>query len=363
MLKTLVALAVIGTAGAALAQDDQPVTRDRLVYNSNDYISLLGGLAIPDSGRGTDTFGGNLTFIFGNQIHENIAIEGRFTAALLETGRGKGSDFYQYSGGVDVSFSPYDRRDERALTPFALIGILTTADDVAPNDRDDSSIGGNVGLGFVTRPLFHNLRMRAEGRYTYSSFESGFHDFSVGLGFELPLGREREKLTVIPAKIETKVVEIVKSVPRQIIDTDGDTVEDAQDQCPATPKGVRVDAAGCVLAGQLLDLRPITFEANEAKLRPNAQSVLDVIARGLVAQPALKIEIGGHSALTGSAAETLELSQQRADVVRAYLLEKGVPANQLTAVGYGKKLPKVRRERNDDDRTLNRRVEFKVPGR
>jgi len=362
MLKTFVALAVIGTAGAALAQDDQPVTRDRLVYNSNDYISVIGGLAIPDSGRSTANLGGNLTFIFGNQIHENIAVEGRFTAAVLETGRGNGSDFYQYSGGVDVSFSPYDRRDEHALTPFALIGILTTADDVTPDTRDDGSVGGNVGLGFVTRPLFHNLRMRAEGRYTYSSFESGYHDFSVGIGFELPLGREREKLTVIPAKVETKVVEIVKSVPRPIIDTDGDTVEDAQDTCPATPKGVRVDAAGCVLPGQLLDLRPITFDANVAKLSPNAQSILDVVARGLSAQPSLKVEIAGNSALTGTA-ENLELSQARADAVRAYLLEKGVSASQITAVGYGKKKPKVKAEKSEDDRTLNRRVEFKVLSR
>ena len=363
MLKTLVALAVVGTAGAALAQEEQPVTRDRLVYNSNDYVSVMGGLAIPDSGRGTDTFGGNLTFIFGNQIHENIAVEGRFTAALLETGRGNGSDLYQYTGGIDVSFSPFDRRDEHALTPFALVGLLTTADDVAKAKLDDSSFGANAGIGFVTKPLFHNLRLRAEGRYIYSSYESGFHDFSVGLGVELPLGREREKLTVIPAKVETKVVEIVKSVPRPIIDTDGDTVEDAQDTCPGTPKGVRVDAAGCVLPGQLLSLRPITFEASEARLRPNSQAALDIMARGLIAQPSLKIEIGGHCALSGSAAETLELSQQRADVVRSYLIEKGVSSSQLSAVGYGKQQPKVRRERNDDDRTLNRRVEFKVLSR
>ncbi|WP_293370333.1 OmpA family protein [Nevskia sp.] len=362
MLKTLAALAVIGTTGAALA-DDEPVVRDRLVYTSNDYISVVGGLAIPDSGRGTDDLGGTATFIFGNQIHENIAVEGRFTAAILETGRGNGTDFYQYSGGVDLSFSPYDRRDEHALTPFALIGILTTADDVTPDNRDDGSVGGNVGLGFVTKPLIHNLRLRAEGRYTYSSFESGYHDFSIGIGFELPLGRVREKLTVVPSKLETRVVEIVKTVPRTVVDSDGDTIEDAMDQCGSTPKGLKVDATGCMLPGQLLELRGVTFEANEAKLRPNAQSVLDVIARGMVSQPSLKVEIAGHSALTGSATENLELSQARADSVRAYLIEKGVSESQLTAVGYGKKQPKVKTERNDDDRTLNRRVEFRVVSR
>lgn len=363
MLKTLVSLAVVGTAGAAIAQEEQSVTRDRLVYTSNDYISVVGGLSIPDSGRDTDDFGGNLTFIFGNQIHENISVEGRFTAAVLETGRGNGSDFYQYIGGVDLSFSPYDRRDEHALTPFALIGLLATADDVQPDTRDDGSFGANAGIGFVTRPLFHNLRLRAEGRYTYSTYESGYHDFSVSVGFELPLGRVREKLTVVPARLETKVVEIVKTVPRPVIDSDGDTVEDAQDQCSGTPAGLKVDATGCMLPGQLLDLRGVTFEANVARLGPNAQSVLDVIARGMVNQPSLKVEIAGHSALTGSAAENLALSQARADAVRAYLLDKGVPADQLTAVGYGKKQPKVKTERNDDDRTLNRRVEFRVISR
>ena len=104
------------------------------------------------------------------------------------------------------------------------------------------------------------------------------------------------------------------------------------------------------------------MKPTKARLRPNAQSALDIIARGLIAQPSLKIEIRGYNALSG-AAETLELSQQRADVVRAYLIEKGVPSGQLTAVGYGKKQPKVARERNEDDRTLNRRVEFKVISR
>jgi OOP family OmpA-OmpF porin len=363
MLKTLAALAVIGTAGSALAQDEAPATRDRFVYTSNDYISVLGGVALPDSGRGTATVGGHLSFLYGNQVHENVSVEGRFSAALLETGKRGGSDFYQYSGGIDVAFSPYDRRDEHAVTPFALIGIVAMAEDASPNTRDDNAFGGNVGLGLVTAPLLHNLRLRAEGRYTYSTFESGYHDFSLGFGLEIPIGRVREKLTTIPAKIETKIVEIEKPVPRPIIDTDGDTVEDAQDTCPNTAKGVRVDAAGCVLPGQLLELRPVTFEPNELKIRPNAQSILDVIARGLVAQPTLRLEIGGHSDLSGSAAKNKELSRARAESVRTYLLGKGVKAEQLTVVAYGISQPKVKPEKNADDRTLNRRVEFRILGR
>lgn len=363
MLKTLAAVAAISAAGTALAQDDAPVTLDRFIYQSNDYISLLGGAAIPDSGRGTKDLGGYLTVLYGNQFHENLSVEGRFTATLMETGNRGGSDFYQYSGGVDAVFTPYDRREERALTPFALVGLAALVEDVSPNDRDDNAFGANVGLGVLTKPLLHNLRLRAEGRYAFSSFESGYHDFSVGLGLEIPLGRVREKVTTIPAKVETKVVEIVKQVPRPIIDTDGDTVEDAQDTCPSTPKGTRVDAAGCPLANQMLELRPVTFEPDELKIRPNAQAILDVLARGLVAQPSLKIEIGGHSDLSGSAEKNKELSRQRAEAVRSYLREKGVQPEQMTVVAYGISRPKVKPERNADDRTLNRRVEFRVIGR
>lgn len=363
MFKTFAALAVLGVAGPAMAQDDAPVTRDQFIYESNDYVSLLSGLAVADSGRDVNRAGGFINFIYGNQIHENISVEGRFAATLFETGNRGGSDFYQYTGGIDLAFSPWDRRDERAITPFALIGFVAHAEDVTPNTRDDNAFGGNVGVGLLTRPLLHNLRLRAEGRYLYSSFESGFHDFSVGIGIEIPVGRVREKLTTIPARIETKIVEIEKSVPRQIIDTDGDTVEDAQDTCPNTEKGVRVDAAGCPLASAVLELRPVTFEPNELKLRPNAQSILDVLARSLVAQPTLKIEIGGHADLSGSAARNKQLSVARAEAVKTYLIGKGAKPEQLVVVGYGISQPKVKPERNADDRTLNRRVEFKVLGR
>lgn len=364
MLRKLSSAALLVSALApsapALAADGA-VTTDRVTYTSNDYVGFLGGVALPDTSRGVDNVGSQFRFIYGNQISPHFAIEGNIGAAILETGRGRGSDFYQFGGGIDVVASLYDRR-EAVFTPYALIGITTIRDDAVPDSRDDASIGGNAGIGFVTKPLLGNLRLRGEGRYVYSTYERDYHDFSVGLGFEIALGRVRQKLTVVPAAAVTKVVEVVKEVPRPFVDTDHDTVSDDLDACPDTPRGLKVDSTGCIIAGQQLELRGVTFEFNEARLRPNAQSVLDVVARGMVGQRSLSVEIAGHTDSKGSDKYNKDLSQRRAEAVREYLIDKGVKGESLKAVGYGESEPKIKPEKTDDDRAINRRVEFRVLG-
>ncbi|WP_293387879.1 OmpA family protein [Nevskia sp.] len=362
MLKNIATLTLICASSAALAEGE-PIVRDRLVYTSNDYVSVIASGVFPDNGRGTDNIGGGIAFMYGNQFHELLSVEGRVAFQLFETGRGKGSDFYQVQGGVDLTVTPWDRRDERPITPFALIGIGTHSDDVAIDTRDDSSFAVNAGVGFVTAPVFHNVRIRGEARYTYSTYRSGYGDPSVGIGVEIPLGRVRQTLTTVFTPQATKIIETDKEVPRPFIDTDGDTVIDELDKCPDTPKGLKVDAEGCILAGQLIELRGVTFNLDETKLRPNAQSVLDVIAKGMAGQRSLQVEIAGHTDSQGSAAYNLKLSQGRADAVRAYLIDKGVSPDQLKAVGYGESQLKIKPERNPDDYLLNRRVEFRVKAR
>jgi outer membrane protein OmpA-like peptidoglycan-associated protein len=71
----------------------------------------------------------------------------------------------------------------------------------------------------------------------------------------------------------------------------------------------------------------------------------------------MTIEIGGHTDNTGDAAANVALSQQRADAVRTYLIQQGVPEAMLVAKGYGDARP-IAGNDTEEGRFHNRRIEF-----
>jgi outer membrane protein OmpA-like peptidoglycan-associated protein len=73
----------------------------------------------------------------------------------------------------------------------------------------------------------------------------------------------------------------------------------------------------------------------------------------------VNVIVEGHTDSTGSDAYNQALSQRRADAVLNYLVRKGVPANRLTARGFGKSSP-VASNDTREGRALNRRVELEV---
>ena len=73
------------------------------------------------------------------------------------------------------------------------------------------------------------------------------------------------------------------------------------------------------------------------------------------------MQVGGHTDNVGSPAGNQTLSEQRANAVLGYLVGKGVPAAQLTAVGFGPTQP-IADNTTADGRGSNRRIEFTVQG-
>ena len=71
------------------------------------------------------------------------------------------------------------------------------------------------------------------------------------------------------------------------------------------------------------------------------------------------IEVGAHTDGVGSTEYNQTLSEKRALSVKKYLLEKGAFDRQLLAKGYGKSFP-VKPNDTEENRSLNRRVEFKI---
>lgn len=145
-------------------------------------------------------------------------------------------------------------------------------------------------------------------------------------------------------------------------DSDGDSVADGRDRCPGTAPNMRVDASGCPILftpeRAAVTLRGVTFESGRTVLRADSYSVLDLVAASLVANPDVRIEVGGHTDNTGSAATNTNLSQARAEAVRAYLITKGVSADRMTARGYGSAQP-VAPNTTASGRSQNRRVELR----
>ena len=106
-------------------------------------------------------------------------------------------------------------------------------------------------------------------------------------------------------------------------------------------------------------LRGVNFSTNSAAIDPASAVVLDVAADQVRGRPGLSMVVEGHTDSVGSDAYNQGLSQRRADSVLKYLGRKGVPAERLTARGFGESNP-VASNDTADGRAMNRRVELEI---
>ncbi|TCS73063.1 OOP family OmpA-OmpF porin [Sulfuritortus calidifontis] len=139
-------------------------------------------------------------------------------------------------------------------------------------------------------------------------------------------------------------------------DSDGDGVPDSKDKCPGTPKGTKVDHTGCPLV-EKITLKGVWFAFDSAKITEESAKVLDEVALIFKRYPNLVAEMAGHTCSIGTEKYNQGLSERRANAVRAYLISKGVPANQLGAKGYGELKP-VASNATREGRAQNRRTEM-----
>ena len=112
-----------------------------------------------------------------------------------------------------------------------------------------------------------------------------------------------------------------------------------------------------VARGTVLPLERLYFVQSTALLRVDSRPELDRLATRLREAPAVQVEIAGHTDNVGDSTKNVRLSQQRATVVRAYLLGHGIDSARVTARGYGGTRP-VADNRDPEQRPRNRRVEI-----
>ena len=162
-------------------------------------------------------------------------------------------------------------------------------------------------------------------------------------------------------RIEGNVVEIVGSVDSaqtqaQIVrglttrlDNPTYTVRDA----------LRVSGGGQQALDNAMANRIVEFETGNATLTPQGQRVLDDLLPVLRTLQGRRFEIVGHTDSEGGRAQNLVLSAARAETVKAYLVQRGIPEAALSTSGLGPDRP-VADNATPQGRARNRRIEFRV---
>jgi outer membrane protein OmpA-like peptidoglycan-associated protein len=113
--------------------------------------------------------------------------------------------------------------------------------------------------------------------------------------------------------------------------------------------------------GLIVNMSDVLFDTGSYTLKPGAREKLAKISGIVLAHPGLMLQIEGHTDSVGSDEFNQQLSERRADSVRDFLAEQGVPASSITARGFGKTQP-VASNDTPEGRQRNRRVELVVNG-
>ncbi|HEX7692810.1 MAG TPA: OmpA family protein, partial [Sediminibacterium sp.] len=146
-------------------------------------------------------------------------------------------------------------------------------------------------------------------------------------------------------------------------DRDHDGINDEEDKCPDVP-GVRENQGCPVVKEEVVkrvntSARNIFFQVNSAKLLPKSFKALDDVVSVLNEDKNLKLDIEGHTDITGGDKINVPLSKNRAKSVYDYMVSKGIDASRLSSEGFSSSRP-IADNKTAKGRALNRRTEMKL---
>lgn len=404
-MRSHVRLAALLAAFAALPAAAVNTENYQIPY----FVGGVGYLAT-DSVRNADS-GQGYQLAFGVPLRNPVnAIEIRFFDYAYK--RFDDEDNFQTGLFVDYVRDFHSGRGGGFLSgvrPFGSAGVGFVEEDTFANKH--LHFGANLGGGAIFPIGFKGWALRLDGRVQAQANDESCKgrgapsfcedaadylvDYQVSVGLQLPLTIFFDRPVPVDAADDCPVAVVDPMTGRRDCaqDSDRDGIGDPADQCPGTPsgtpvdkqgcprvkpttdadsdgvtndldkcpgtqEGLKVDGTGCVVA-QRTSLGGVTFDPDSARLTAQGRATLDGVAATLKGQRSLQVEIAGHTDSVGSDAYNTLLSQQRADAVRSYLVEKGVEESRLAAVGYGEAEP-VASNDTEDGRVANRRVEFRI---
>lgn len=113
-----------------------------------------------------------------------------------------------------------------------------------------------------------------------------------------------------------------------------------------------------IKVGAKFEVKNIFFDFGKATLTSESKVELDKLY-DIMNRSEIVVEFGGHTDNVGSEEANQNLSQERVNSVKSYLVDKGINTARIAAVGYGESQPVANNE-TDEGRQKNRRVELKI---
>ena len=113
--------------------------------------------------------------------------------------------------------------------------------------------------------------------------------------------------------------------------------------------------------GLIANMSDVLFRSGSFELLPGARERLAKVSGIVLAYPSLHVAVEGHTDSVGSDEYNQELSERRAESVRDYFVQQGIPSNAIEARGFGKSEP-IASNDTPEGRQQNRRVELVMSG-
>ncbi len=292
-----------------------------------------------------------------------------------------------------------------------LITYNNTSIDYKPGNKDihEFFVPVGAGLKFVASQAINidlGMKMNFLDADNLDGYENGYHKdkFTYAFaGIEVAFGSKKHpqliannpvadlkqdlmdrnnQLRASIAASEQQNANTIDSLNGQLsrlkMDSDKDGVSDYFDKCPNTSDSDKVDGSGCplpkmapppapvvnktyiisqedkrVVAQAIKDLQ---FDFGKATIRASSDASLDKVA-DLLQTKGFSLKLAGYTDAVGSVEKNLQLSKDRANAVKDYLVSKGADASKIQADGFGKADP-IASNKTAAGRAKNRRVEF-----
>jgi len=113
--------------------------------------------------------------------------------------------------------------------------------------------------------------------------------------------------------------------------------------------------------GLIVNMSDVLFDTGQATLKPGAREKLAKVSGIVLAHPGLSLEVEGHTDSVGTDDFNQSLSERRAESVKTYLTQQGIPSASIRVRGFGEAQP-VASNDSAAGRQQNRRVELIVSG-